>query len=76
LEGEELGFRRNGHLRCENPPEGAENLQEYSRSTGEHISQQGCTRFHRIWNLGKKGRNGVLCSKEIERREREPELLT
>jgi hypothetical protein len=34
LEGEELGFRRNGHLRCENPPEGGENLQEYSRNTG------------------------------------------
>jgi hypothetical protein len=55
LEGEELGFQRNDHLRCENPSEGAENLQEYSRNTGEHISQHGCTRFHRIWNLGKRG---------------------
>jgi hypothetical protein len=26
--------------------------------------------------FGQKGWNGVLCSKEIERREREPELLT
>jgi hypothetical protein len=33
VEGEELGFQRNGQLRCETPPEGANNLQEYSRHT-------------------------------------------
>jgi hypothetical protein len=32
-----LGFRGNGHLRCENPPEGARNLQECSRHIEEHI---------------------------------------
>ena len=33
----ELGFRGNGHLRWENPPEGARNLQGYLRHTEEHI---------------------------------------
>jgi hypothetical protein len=43
----ELGFRWNGYLRWENPPEGAKNLQESSRDTGEHIPQLGFTGFHR-----------------------------
>jgi hypothetical protein len=32
-----LGFRGNGYLSWENPPEGARNLQGYSRHTEEHI---------------------------------------
>jgi hypothetical protein len=46
----ELGFRGNSHLRCENPPEGAKNLQECSRATKEHIVQHGFTGIHKIWN--------------------------
>jgi hypothetical protein len=42
-----LGFRGNGHLRSENPPEGARNLQGHSMATKEHIAQLGFTRFHR-----------------------------
>jgi hypothetical protein len=36
VEGEVLGFRRNGHMRCENPPEGAKtcrNAQGTQRNT-------------------------------------------
>jgi hypothetical protein len=40
-----LGFRRNGHMRSENPPEGAKNLQGYTLGTIEHISPTGFTRF-------------------------------
>jgi hypothetical protein len=39
--GEILGFRRNGHLRSENPPEGAKNLQGYIMGTIEHIPRLG-----------------------------------
>jgi hypothetical protein len=34
-------------LRWEIPPEGAKNLQECSRNTGEHKTQLDCTGFHR-----------------------------
>jgi hypothetical protein len=54
VEGEELGFRRNGHLRCENPPEGAKNLQECSIHTETHIPQHGFTRFLRDLKLTTK----------------------
>jgi hypothetical protein len=37
VEGGVLGFRGNGYLRWENPPEGARNLQGYLRHTEEHI---------------------------------------
>jgi hypothetical protein len=67
LEGEELGFRRNDHLRCENPPEGAENLQEYSRNIGEHNSQLGCTGFHRNSQDLDLIHKEVALSKETER---------
>jgi hypothetical protein len=46
--GEILGFRRNGHLRSENPSEGAKNLQGYTIGTIEHIPPTVFTRFHRI----------------------------
>jgi hypothetical protein len=74
--GEKLGFRWTSHLRWENPPEGAKNMQECSRNTWEHKTPLDCTGFHRNWSLGKRG--GMECSaqKEIERRKREPELLT
>jgi hypothetical protein len=42
-----LGFRGNGHLRSENPHEGARNLQGHSMATKEHIAQLGFTGFHR-----------------------------
>jgi hypothetical protein len=50
VEGGVLGFRGNGYLRWENPPEGARNLQGYSMATKEHIAPHGFTRIHRIWN--------------------------
>jgi hypothetical protein len=56
VEGGVLGFRGNGHLRCENPPEGARNLQECSRAAKEHIVQHGFTRF----GIGHKGWKWVL----------------
>jgi hypothetical protein len=37
VEGGVLGFRGNGYLRWEKPPEGARNLQECSGHTEEHI---------------------------------------
>jgi hypothetical protein len=42
-----LGLRGKGHLRSENPPEGARNLQGHSKATKEHIAQLGFTGFHR-----------------------------
>jgi hypothetical protein len=39
--GEILGFRRNGHMRSENPLEGAKNLQGYIMGTIEHIPPTG-----------------------------------
>jgi hypothetical protein len=47
VEGGGLGFRGNGCLRCENPPEGAKNLQECSRHTEKHKWPLGFTGFHR-----------------------------
>jgi hypothetical protein len=43
--GELLGFRRNGHMRSENPPEGAKNLQGYTMGTIEHIPPTGFIGF-------------------------------
>jgi hypothetical protein len=43
-------------LRWENPPEGAKNLQESSRNTGEHIPQLGFIGFDK--NLRKFTRGG------------------
>jgi hypothetical protein len=51
VEGGGLEFRGNGCLRCENPPEGAKNLQECSRHIETHIPQHGSTRFHRDLEL-------------------------
>jgi hypothetical protein len=50
-----LGFRRNGHMRSENPPEGAKNLQGYTIGTIEHIPPTGFTRLLRIWSWAQNG---------------------
>jgi hypothetical protein len=75
---EELGFRRNSHLRWEIPPEGAKNLQECSRNTREHKTQLDCTGFHRnsqdFGSDAKGGGKGSLCSPE--QRGRRTRLLT
>ena len=42
-----LGSRRNGHMRSENPPEGARILQGYTIGTKEHIVPTGFIGFHR-----------------------------
>jgi hypothetical protein len=73
VEGGELGFRRNGHMRCENPPEGAKNLQECSRHTLEHIPPFGFTGFDRNWNFAQKGRRGVLTAGRDREKKRERE---
>ena len=56
--GEILGFRRNGHMRSENPPEGAKNLQGYTIGTIEHISPTGYMGFHRYLKDLQKGEKG------------------
>jgi hypothetical protein len=71
LEGEELGFRRNGHLRWENPPEGARNLQGYTMGTIEHIPPFGFIGFDR--NLKNRQRGGMevlYCLRQRTERER------
>jgi hypothetical protein len=40
--------------------------------TIEHIPPHGCTRFHRIWNLGKRG--GMECSLSHRQRAGEKEI--
>jgi hypothetical protein len=72
----ELGFWRYGHLRIETLPKGAKNLQGIKWSTKEHFQPEGFTGIHKNLSLGQSGGRGVHCSIEIERREREPELLT
>jgi hypothetical protein len=64
-----LGFSRNGHFRWWNPPEGARNLQEYSRSTQESIHALGFTELYK--NLKKTNRGGREASMyfKIERSE-------
>jgi hypothetical protein len=74
-----LGFRWNGYLRWENPPEGARNLQGHSMATREHISQLGVTGIHRIWRISQRVEMGA--SQETgahteRKREREREILT
>jgi hypothetical protein len=59
VEGGVLGFRGKCHLRWENPPEGARNLQECSRATKEHIVQHGFTRIHKIWNWAQRVEMGA-----------------
>jgi hypothetical protein len=65
-------------LRWENPPEGARNLQECSRNTGEHISQLDFTGIHNFWKRCKRGGKRVLTASDRELRgsERGQELLT
>jgi hypothetical protein len=70
VEGGVLGFRGNGYLRWENPPEGAKNLQGYSRHTEEHIWPLGFTGFHRKLELTHKGWKRGHHWAESERRER------
>jgi hypothetical protein len=52
---EELGFRWNGYLRWENPPEGAKNLQGYSMGTLEHIPPYEFTGIWQEMEIGTKG---------------------
>jgi hypothetical protein len=54
-----LGFLGNGHLRCENPPEGARNLQGCSRHTEEHISPHDFTGIHRDLKFVQKVEKGT-----------------
>jgi hypothetical protein len=61
-----LGFRRNGHMRSENPPEGAKNLQGYLIHIETHKPQQGFTRFLKIWSVAQKGEVRGHCSPERE----------
>jgi hypothetical protein len=65
-------------LRWENPPEGARNLQECSRNTGEHISQLDFTGIHNFWKRCKRGGKRVLTASDRELRgsERGQVLLT
>jgi hypothetical protein len=58
--GEKLGFRKNGHLRSENPPEGAKNLQGYTMGTIEHIPPIGFIGFDK--NLKNFTKGGERCS--------------
>jgi hypothetical protein len=51
----ELGFWRYGHFGLWNPPEGARNLQGYSRSTEEHLQPHGFTGIHKNLNWINKG---------------------
>jgi hypothetical protein len=70
--GEELGFRRNGYLRWENPPERAKNLQGHSMATREHISQFGFTGIHRIFKNGQRVEIECFTASQTEsRRERD-----
>jgi hypothetical protein len=50
---EELGFRWNSHLRWENPPEGAKNLQGYTMGTIEHIPPFGFIGFDKSLKMDK-----------------------
>ena len=54
-------------MRWENPPEGAKNLQECSRNTGEHNTQLGCTGFHRNSQDLDLIYKGVALSRETQR---------
>jgi hypothetical protein len=56
----ELGFRGNGHLRYENPPEGAKNLQECSRHIETHIPQLGFRNSQRFEFCAKGGKGEAL----------------
>jgi hypothetical protein len=56
-------------LRWENPPEGARNLQECSRNTGEHISQLDFTGIHNFWKRCKRGWKGGALLTRTEREE-------
>jgi hypothetical protein len=71
--GEVLGFRWNSYSRWENPPEGARNLQGYSRSTKEHFASLGFTRTHKIWNwhTGVEERALLVAGVQREKGERE-----
>jgi hypothetical protein len=75
MEGGGLGFRGNGCLRCENPPKGAKNLQEWSRHTETHIAQLGFTGIYRDLNFAQREEKGEAslgeCAERRERRRQE-----
>ena len=68
-----LGFGRNGYLRCENPPEGAKNLQECSRNIKGFNHALGFIGFDRNCNWAQKGGEGSLCTTEQRGRKTEGE---
>jgi hypothetical protein len=66
--GEKLGFRRNGHLRSENPPEGAKNLQGYTMGTIEHILPFGFIGFDKNLKNGQGVETECLTASQTESR--------
>jgi hypothetical protein len=64
-------------LRCENPPEGARNLQECSRHTETHIPQLGFIGIQRDLRFAQKvGRRGTTGLNQREERGVKAQLLT
>jgi hypothetical protein len=63
----ELGFRWNGYLRWENPPEGARILQGYIMRTIEHIPRLGFTWFDKNLKDGQGVETGSLTASDTER---------
>jgi hypothetical protein len=66
-------------VRWENPPEGASNLQECSRSTKGHFLPVGITGIHKNWKKALKGMEEYSLPSEIKREregKREQMILT
>jgi hypothetical protein len=61
-----LGFGRNGYLRCENPPEGAKNLQECSRNIKGLNHALGFIGFDRNCNWHKRVERGASAQQNRE----------
>jgi hypothetical protein len=77
--GKILGFRRNGHMRSENPPEGAKNLQGYTMGTIEHIPPTGFIGFVKNLKNLQEVEKGAYCNtagKETEGKRQMNGLLT
>jgi hypothetical protein len=70
VEGDGLGFRENGCLRCETPPEGAKNLQECSRHIETHITTWIHRNLQRFEFCAKGGKRGGFTGLNVQREER------
>jgi hypothetical protein len=70
----ELGFLGNGHLRSENPPEGARILQGYKMGIIEHIPPLGFTGFDKNSKGFGIGANGEYKRASAHRTEREENM--